>query len=209
MNFEDVQKLWRSQEAHPPFSVDEYVLRYVVDQRRKELSRFFLRELVVVYGSALFMLGFTSFLFLVLYFDDDPRTVLDFLPVLGAAATFLIWAIGFQVTHARRKRLEPSFTCSLREAIERDLQRIDYEISRRTPFKHVLMMTGLPLVSAFLTVVASLQVNNMAPPAWLVPYLILMGVGGFALQIRSVKRVLARRLYPRRQELQALRDKLN
>ena len=209
MNFDEVQALWRSQDARPPYSFDEYILRYIVDQRRKELSRLFFREMVGVYGATLLALLGASLLPIAMYFSETFRTALDIVLVIGSVAPLLICAVAIHVVHARRKRLEPSFTSPLREAIERDLQRIDYEISRRTAFRHMLTMQGLPLISGVVIAIACIRINSMTLPIWFGPYLTLVVVGCLAWGVRSNNRRLERDLYPRRQELQALREKLN
>lgn len=211
MNFEDVQTLWRTQDTRPAFSLDEYVLRYIVEQRRKELSRFFFWEVVQVYGALLLTLLVSSMFPAAMYFRADLRTVGDFALAIGSVVPIVVWAISLHVAYVRRQRLEPSFTSSLREAIERDLQRIDYEISRRMSVNYALIASGLPALGAVLIVVASLRLNgNLASQGpWFAPFCVLMVAGCFSLSAWFNKRTLERKFYPRRRELQELREKLN
>lgn len=211
MNFEDVQTLWRTQDARPPFSLDEYVLRYIVEQRRKELSRFFVRELVQTYGAFILTLFACSMFPVSMYFAARLRTAWDFVLAIGSVLPIFVWAIARHVAYVRRRQLEPSFTSPLREAIERDLQRIDHEISWRTSFKYSLIANGLPAIGGVLIAVAGLRLNGnlVTQGLWFAPLWFLMVAGCFSLGAYFNKRTLERKFYPRRRELQELRDKLN
>jgi peptidoglycan/LPS O-acetylase OafA/YrhL len=209
VNFDDVQELWRSQDARPSYSLDEYLLRSVVGQRHKSLTRlFFWKELVPAYSATLFMLAMAAFLFLIMYFDDDPRTGLDFVLPFAGAGTILIWLAIVQVDQERRKRLEPRFTAPMREGLERDIERVDHEISvTRRPLR-VMLVYGLLGVSTVFVGWASWQVNNEPPEVWFIVVTAILPIFAALDGLRVNRRLVQRELYPRKRELEFLRDKL-
>lgn len=209
MNFDDVQDLWRSQDTRPAYSLDEYLLRSVIGQRRRALTRlFFWWEVIPAYSATLVMLAGAAFLFAIMYFDDDPRTILDFMLPLAAAGLSLTWFAIIQVSHVRRKRLEPRFTAPLRAGLERDLARVDYEISVRERPLRTLLLYGLLGGSAVFLSWASVQVNNDPPEGWFIAVATIMPSLAALNGLRRNKRLLKRELYPRKRELEFLRDKL-
>ena len=161
MKLDDVLESWRSQDEAPLYSVNGERLQQTLRQDLAAVRRGLRIEAWAIYGISALMFAGLAFIFVMMVFDDDPRTWWDFVIVILGAAAALLWA-GYlylnRKVHARRER---RFGASLRDDIERQLALLDYQLSRVWRLSSALL-TALPLFFGTLALWLAIgRMNNL------------------------------------------------
>lgn len=208
MEFEDMKVIWDSQEQEPLYAVNEDGLQAVLRKKAEEFKRLVFWQEAQTYGSSLFVVIMIS-IALVAYFTGVLERLRGVqLQTWHAAALFVgvaCWAqFGLNVYVARRKQKERErrYSETLRDEIDRDLERVDFEIASR---KHLARGFVPPYVGAFLFNWVIFRATGVE---WVMIPLVVVMVGAFVFELNSQRRLVHNKLIPRKEELEALRSKL-
>ena len=209
MKLDDVLESWRSQDEAPLYSVNGERLQQALRQDLAAVRRGLRIEAWAIYGISALMFAGLAFIFVMMVFDDDPRTWWDFVIVILGAAAALLWA-GYlylnRKVHARRER---RFGASLRDDIERQLALLDYQLSRVWRLSSALL-TALPLFFGTLALWLAIGRMNNLPidvghAIWTFLPLAVFLVYGF----RIARGMAERETLPRKRRLEALLKELD
>jgi len=123
-------------------------------QEEAKWRRYLRLENWITYGMSAVLLCGLPFIFLLMVYDDDRRTVLDFMIVLLGIAAALLWAVSLYLSRRMQAPRERRFNSSLRDEIARHLALVDYMMARIWRLASVLLTT-LPLFFGVLTLWSS------------------------------------------------------
>ena len=211
MSLDELMTVWQSQDTAPLYSVREALLLQALWQEEAKVQSQRRMEGLVIYVFTPLTIAGLAFLFLIMVYDDDPRTIWDFvIPIVGAAA-FLLWAcLLFQSRRAQVLR-ERRFGASLRDQVGRHLAQLDYQATRAVRLAKVLRDNLAPSVAGIAVMLAGWRINNEPFSTqwhWIVGGILFTGVitvGTVWLQRRRVKQ----ELLPRKHRLEALLKELD
>lgn len=184
MEFEEMRKIWDSQNQEPLFAIDEAALYRRIQAKGRKASRIAnMNEigLIIIFIA-------TSITLLIIERES-------FYSYLSAALTFLI-AIYVWVGRVRRKKAEQQFDRTMLGELDQAIFNVENEITRaRTFFWWMLLPAGLP------TLLNMIQAG-VAPWKWVIVPV------AFVLAFGVVRWELRRRFLPRKRELEGLRGVL-
>jgi hypothetical protein len=209
MNLDDVLASWQAQDEAPLYRVNGELLQQSLRQELAVMQRGLVTEARVTYGMSALMFAGMATLFLIMLYDNDPRTWWDFVIAILGAATFALWGahlyIGRRMLALRQRR----FGASVRDDIARQITLLNYQIGR-TWRPGGIVLSALPLsVGTIALILAAWRVNN-EPFSWWV-----QGGGVLFVVASSVwghwvgRRKAERELLPRKRRLEALRQELD
>ena len=211
MSLDELMKAWQTQDTAPLYSVREVLLQQALRQEEAKVRTQRRVEGWVLYGfSPLFIAGM-AFLFLIMVYDDDPRTSWDFALPVVAAAFWLLWMYILHVGRRAQAQRERRFGASLRDQVGRHLAQLDYEATRAVRLANVLRASVPPFVSGIALILAGWRINNepfRTQWHWIVGGILFTGVVqlvAFGLQRRRAER----ELLPRKHRLEALLQELD
>jgi hypothetical protein len=209
MKLDDVLESWRSQDEAPLYRVNSERLQQALRQELAATQRRMRVEARVTYGMSVLMLAGLAFLFLMMAYDDDPRTTWDFaIAILGAAA-FVLWAGALYVSRKTLALRQRRFGASLRDNIERHLVLLDYQLSRIWRLSSVLL-TALPLFFGTLALWLAIgRVNNLPVDVWQALWGFFPMAAILVYGFRIARRVAERETLPRKRRLEALLEELD
>ncbi|HEY7642351.1 MAG TPA: hypothetical protein VH814_21640 [Steroidobacteraceae bacterium] len=135
---------WRTQDRVPLYGVNRDLLRLGVPREQTDLQRALGREVWGVYwaalGTSIAWLGVVfGLLFAGVSWGDIVPSVWDYVAVGIAIVTMLLSAGAYRVSRKRQALYERSFGSSLREELQRNLSRVDYQLSRYGAVARLLM----------------------------------------------------------------------
>lgn len=206
MSLDDLMEAWQSQNAAPLYGVDRTLLQVALRQEERKVHTQRRVEGWVIYLFTPLTIGGLAFLFLIMVYDDDPRTDWDFaLPIVGAAA-FLLWACFMVLSRRRQARRERHFGASLRDQAARHLVQLDYQATRVFRLDNVLKDQIPPFIAGVMLVLAGWRVNNepfRTQWHWIVGGILFMAViSGVTVWLQ--RRRARQELLPRKRRLEAL-----
>ena len=204
MNFEDMKIIWDSQTHQPLYSVDESGLHWVLRKKSSELRRKMFSQELQSYGSTLFVSGVMS-IFLILHFSGlvHLRSRWDVAALIAGACCWLYFGASVYLERKRQREREREFRSSLRDELDRDIERVDFEIRAR---KNIVLWYIPPHIGGNLLVWVVFRTTS-TPDWWIIPFIAVMMVG-LVIESRYQYELVGKELLPRKQELIALREKL-
>jgi len=208
MNLDEMLETWRAQEEAPLYGVNRDLLQLVLQHEQADLRRKLRWEQWAIYGISPLLFAGMAFFFALIYYDDDPRTVWDYMAAgLGAGAA-LLWAGALWVSRKRQALRERRFGDSLQEEIRRNLSLVDYQLSRTGRWGASLLIQAPGMLIGTLIYWLGIQVNNQ-PFGWLEAGLISVIVVASASEASRSSRKVKQELLPRRRRLSELLEVLN
>jgi len=94
MTLDEMIETWRAQDEAPLYGVNRDLLQLVLRQEQAEMRRTLRLEQWTVYGFSAGLLAGLAVLFALIYHDDDPRTVWDYVAAgIGTASAGNMWRI--------------------------------------------------------------------------------------------------------------------
>lgn len=171
MNFDQMIETWRAQDKVPLYGVNRDLLRLGVPRERMALQRGLGREVWGVYwaglGTSVAWLGVVfGMLFAGVSWGDIAPSVWDSVAVGIAIGTILLSFGAYRVSRERQGRYELGFGNSLQEELQRNLSRVDYQLSPTGRLLRWLMYAPLS-VAAILTCWVFMFRLTGKPLAWL------------------------------------------
>ena len=208
MTLDEIMETWRAQEEAPLYGVNRDLLQLVLRHEQADLRRSLWKEQWMVYIISSGLLVGVAVLFALIYHDDDPRTVWDYVAAAIAAGAILSWAGMLWVSRKRQARRERGFGNSLQEEIRRNLSLIDYQLSWAGR-RHAALLAAAPITLAgVLLYWLIIQINNN-PFGWYDVWMIVFIVATSAWSVTVSSRETERDLLPRKRRLSELLDLLN
>lgn len=208
MEFEDMKIVWDSQNEEPLYAVNEDGLQAMLRKKAQAFKRLVFWQEAQTYGSSIFVVIVIS-IALIGYFTGmlDKLKGVD-MQVWDAAALFVgvgCWMqFGLNVYIGRRKQKESEsrFSETLRDEIDRDLERVDFEIATR---KNLVRGFVPPYAGSFLFNWVIFRASGVE---WVTIPLVGVMVCAFLFELNSQRRLVRNKLIPRKEELESLREKL-
>jgi O-antigen/teichoic acid export membrane protein len=202
---------WQSQDTAPLYGVDQGLLRQALSQEEAKVQTQRRVEGWVIYAFTPLTVGGLALLFLIMVYDDDPRTDWDFaLPIVGAAA-FLLWACFMVMSRRAQARRERQFGASLRGQAARHLAQLDYQVTRVFRLDNVLRDGIPPFIAGLMIILAGWRVNNEPFSTqwhWILGGVVFMAVIS-VVTVWLQRRRVRQELLPRKHRLEALLKELD
>jgi hypothetical protein len=209
MKLDDVLESWRSQNETPLHSVNSERLQQGLRQEQAAMQKGLRIEKWAIYGMSALMFAGLAFIFLIMVYDDDPRTWWDFVIVILGAAAALLWAGCLYLNRKMHARRERRFGASLRDDIERHLALLDYQLSRVWRLSSVLL-TALPLFFGTLALWLAIgRINNLPMDWWQATWSFLPMAAILVYGFWIARRTAERETLPRKRRLEALLEELD
>jgi hypothetical protein len=130
MQLDELREAWRSQDTTPLHSVNSRLLQESLIREQASTERALRIEARFIYGMSTMVFAGLAFILVLMLYDDDPRTTLDFVIVTLGAAAASLWAGHLYYTRKKKALRERRFGASLRDEIARHLALMAYEASR-------------------------------------------------------------------------------
>ena len=205
MNIDELTATWRTQDKTSLSSLNLELLQQVIqtDLRRKQR-----REQWEIYGTSAFLLGILLFFFAAIYFDNDPRTVWDYVAAIVATGAVLAWAGAFWMKRRLQKQREHDFGNSLQDEVKRNLSLVDDQLSRTGQW-HAVSLAAAPLALAgSLVYWLTVQINN-EPFGWFDAGIVVFVIVAAAQGAMQSSRKVTKDLLPYKRRLTELLAILN
>lgn len=211
MSLDDLMQAWQSQDAVPLYGVNETLLHVAVLQEQAKVRTQRRVEGWVLYGVTPLVIAGLAFLFLIMVYDDDPRTSWDFaLPIVGVAS-WLLWARFLYLGRRAQALRESRYGASLRDQIARHLTQLDHQATRVVRLANVLRDSLPPFVCGIAILLAAWRVNNepfRTQWHWIVGGILFSGVMS-VVTVWLQRRRVRRELLPRKHRLEELLKELD
>lgn len=191
MNFEELQRIWDTQDDRPMYAFDEAALHRVVKNRGRDISR-----VVVLFETMMVLLALTMAVAL----GSEP--VLEGHDYHQFIDTAIWLAVSGYLLHGRRlrRRADLGFEESFRGDLDRAIAQADFQVKRLRAFGWWFM---LPLLVG--TGVNAITLIGARPKPWWIWPLLAASLG---VTWWSMRHNLKRHVLPMKDELQQLREKL-
>ncbi|MFI5007187.1 MAG: hypothetical protein ACHQKZ_07085 [Solirubrobacterales bacterium] len=199
---------WRAQDEAPLYAVNRDLLQLVLQHELADMRRNLRLEHWTTYGVSAGLLGFLGFFFAAIYYDNDPRTVWDYVAASVGTLALLAGGGALYVSRKRQALRERGFGNSLQEEIRRNLSLVDYQLSRGGRWEEALLEAAPITLAGALLYWLIIQFNNN-PFGWYDAWFILVVVAGSAWSAISSSRITKQELLPRRRRLHELLEILN
>ncbi len=208
MEFEDMKVIWDSQNDEPLYAVNEDGLQAMLRKKAQAFKRLVFWQEAQTYGSSLFVVIIIS-MALIGYFTGVLESLQGVqLGTWDAVALFVgvtCWAqfgLNVYIGRSKQKERESQFSETLRDEIDRDIERVDFEIAAR---KHLVRGFVPPYAGAFLFNWVIFRASGVE---WMMIPMVVFMIGAFLFELSSQRRLVANKLIPRKEELETLRNKL-
>ena len=205
-----MQVIWNSQHDKPLYGVDEDGLHKILRNKSQRFRRLIYWQHLQTYGSSLFMIMAIAAILLANYSGllgkIGPSRALvgwEITALLVAMVCWLQFSLSVYLGHRQQKKREQDNSTSLRDDLDKEIERTTYQIRTRT---HILMGFIPPYFGTgiFITIVFGVTgVSN-----WILIPVIVMLIVAIIIESRSQRRLIEREMAPRLMELETLREKM-
>ena len=210
MQFEDIQVVWNSQHDQPLYGVDEAGLHRILRSKSQRFRRLIYWQHIQTYGSSLFMITVIAAILIANYFAvlgkvGSLRALAgwEILALLVAMVTWLHFSLAVFLGQKMQKTREQGNTKSLREDLDREINRTTYEIRTR---KNPIMGFMPPYFGTALFILVVFGVTGVS--RWILVPLISGMIIALLAESRSQRRLAEQEMTHRLRELEILREKL-
>lgn len=207
MDFDEMLEAWRAQDDKPLYGVNGDLLRLVLQNEQAAIWRKLRRDRWVAYIFGPAMTLFAAFWLWVVIIKHGP--LLQTIAAAIGAATFMLWAGAFWLSHRRQAKRERGFGNSLRDEIGRSLSLIEYQIAngRRDA---ALLWTAPVIIGSFLIYWLMFQINTSSGFSWWSHvWIVGASAGTIIFAAFSSDQDVKQKLEPRRDHLRHLLETLD
>jgi peptidoglycan/LPS O-acetylase OafA/YrhL len=208
MNLDEVLDAWRSQDQAPLYGVDEGRLQQALREEEAKRRRGLVIEARITYGFAALVFAGLALVFVLMIYDDDPRTWWDFVIVTLGVAAAVFAAANLYIGRTRLALRERQFGASLHHELGRHVALLDYELSR-TWRVSAITRTMLPFYLCTLALYLSIWRINNEPFKWGTDGFPLLAMSGAMWYGAWIARHAAQDVLPRKRRLEELLEKLD
>jgi len=210
MEFNDLQVIWNSQHDQPMYGVNEEGLHNTLRSKSKRFRRLIFWQYFQTFCSCTFMMMAIAGLLLlnasgVLGRIGSSRALLgwEITALAFALVCWLQFGLSHLVVHRHQKKQEKRYTTSLRDDLDKEINRTRYQIKTRS---HIMLGFIPPYVGTALWIIVVFGLFGIL--SWtLIPVVVVM-VAALIIESRSQRRFVEREIAPRLLELETLLEKL-
>ena len=205
MEFEDLQKIWDTQNDRPVFSMNDSRLAVGLYQQREHFRRRLFRwEFAPIYFLMPLLAAGAALLFLLFYLKttykmrltDPQMSVWDGVALaiaMGAAITVMV---SMYIKRRKHERTQNVFAPTLREELERGISQLDFELSLNSTPRVVTLIMLISIGAS--VIVWELGRLNGEPAPWMavaynVPLIFAAPWVGIAAKAKAVEELMQRR----------------
>lgn len=188
MEFEELQVIWDQQKERTMYAIDEEALQKHVERYGRDLGR-----MVETFEVSMIFFAICT---AILTVRDPVLRGIDY-HELSWGVMFVMVAVYLAVGRVRRRRRDAGFEPTLLGDVRKAIARVDYQIERHRSF--VWWFIAPAVVGSAI----SYAVNGANKPMW------VWGLLALSFPVAwGVVRLSSLPLFPKKRELEALRDKL-
>ena len=211
MEFEDLQVIWNSQHDEPLYGVNEEGLHNTLRNKSKQFRRvIFWQHLQTFCGCTIAITAIAGLLLLnafgVLGNIGSSRALYgwELAALLVALICWLQFGLSVYLGNRQQKNREKHDTTSLRDDLDKEINRTKYQINTRA---HIMLGFAPPYLGSSLWIIIVFGISGIS--YWAMLPIVLVMASALIIESRCQRRFVEREIVPRLRELETLREKLN
>jgi len=211
MEFDDIQVIWNSQQDQPLYGVNEEGLHNALRRQSKRFRRvIFWQHFQTFCGCTISITAIVG-LFLLNSFGvlgniGSSRALYgwEIATLLVALLCWLQFGLSVYLGNKQQKNLENHDATSLRDDLDKEINRTQYQINTRA---HIMLGFVPPYLGSSLWIIIVFGISGIS--YWAMLPIVLVMATALIIESRCQQRFVDREIVPRLRELETLRDKLN
>jgi hypothetical protein len=210
MEFEDLQVIWNSQHDEPLYGVNEEGLHNTLRNKSKQFRRvIFWQHLQTFCGCTIAITAIAGLLLLnafgVLGNIGSSRALYgwELAALLVALICWLQFGLSVYLGNRQQKNREKHDTTSLRDDLDKEINRTKYQINTRA---HIMLGFAPPYLGSSLWIIIVFGISGIS--YWAMLPVVLVMATALIIESRCQQRFVEREIVPRLRELETLREKL-
>ncbi len=211
MEFEDIQIIWNSQHDQPLYGVNEEGLHNALRNKSKRFRRVIFWQHFQTFCSCTVAITAIAGLFLlnesgVLGNIGSSRALYgwEIAALLVALLCWLQFGLSVYLGNKQQKNRENQDTTSLRDDLDKEINRTKYQINTRA---YIMLGFVPPYLGSSLLVIIVFGISGIS--YWAMLPVVLVMATALIIESRCQRRFVEREIVPRLRELETLREKLN
>ena len=211
MEFEDIQIIWNSQHDQPLYGVNEEGLHNALRNKSKRFRRvIFWQHFQTFCGCTISITAIVGLFLLnscgVLGNIGSSRALYgwEIATLLVALLCWLQFGLSVYLGNKQQKNLEKHDATSLRDDLDKEINRTQYQINTRA---HIMLGFVPPYLGSSLWIIIVFGISGIS--YWAMLPVVLVMATALIIESRCQQRFVEREIVPRLRELETLRDKLN
>lgn len=211
MEFEDIQIIWNSQHDQPLYGVNEEGLHNALRNKSKRFRRvIFWQHFQTFCGCTISITAIVGLFLLnscgVLGNIGSSRALYgwEIALLLVALLCWLQFGLSVYLGNKQQKNLEKHDATSLRDDLDKEINRTQYQINTRA---HIMLGFVPPYLGSSLWIIIVFGISGIS--YWAMLPVVLVMATALIIESRCQQRFVEREIVPRLRELETLRDKLN
>ena len=211
MEFEDIQIIWNSQHDQPLYGVNEEGLHNALRNKSKRFRRvIFWQHFQTFCGCTISITAIVGLFLLnscgVLGNIGSSRALYgwEIATLLVALLCWLQFGLSVYLGNKQQKNLEKHDATSLRDDLDKEINRTQYQINTRA---HIVLGFVPPYLGSSLWIIIVFGISGIS--YWAMLPVVLVMATALIIESRCQQRFVEREIVPRLRELETLRDKLN
>ncbi len=211
MEFEDIQIIWNSQHNQPLYGVNEEGLHNALRNKSKRFRRvIFWQHFQTFCGCTISITAIVGLFLLnscgVLGNIGSSRALYgwEIATLLVALLCWLQFGLSVYLGNKQQKNLEKHDATSLRDDLDKEINRTQYQINTRA---HIMLGFVPPYLGSSLWIIIVFGISGIS--YWAMLPIVLVMATALIIESRCQQRFVEREIVPRLRELETLREKLN
>ena len=211
MEFEDIQIIWNSQHDQPLYGVNEEGLHNALRNKSKRFRRvIFWQHFQTFCGCTISITAIVGLFLLnscgVLGNIGSSRALYgwEIATLLVALLCWLQFGLSVYLGNKQQKNLEKHDATSLRDDLDKEINRTQYQINTRA---HIMLGFVPPYLGSSLWIIIVFGISGIS--YWAMLPIVLVMATALIIESRCQQRFVEREIVPRLRELETLREKLN
>ena len=211
MEFEDIQIIWNSQHDQPLYGVNEEGLHNALRNKSKRFRRvIFWQHFQTFCGCTISITAIVGLFLLnscgVLGNIGSSRALYgwEIATLLVALLCWLQFGLSVYLGNKQQKNLENHDATSLRDDLDKEINRTQYQINTRA---HIMLGFVPPYLGSSLWIIIVFGISGIS--YWAMLPVVLVMATALIIESRCQQRFVEREIVPRLRELETLREKLN
>lgn len=210
MEFEDLQVIWNSQHDEPLYGVNEEGLHNTLRNKSKQFRRVIFWQHFQTFCSCTIAITAITGLFLLNTFGvlghiGSSRALhgWEIVALLVALLCWLHFGLSVYLGNRQQKKLEKYQTTSLRDDLDKEIDRTKYQINTRA---QIMLGFVPPYIGSTLFIIIVFGISGIL--YWAIVPVVVVMFTAFIVESRSQRRFVKQEITPRLRELETLREKL-
>ena len=210
MEFEDIQIIWNSQHDQPLYGVNEEGLHNALRNKSKRFRRvIFWQHFQTFCGCTISITAIVGLFLLnscgVLGNIGSSRALYgwEIATLLVALLCWLQFGLSVYLGNKQQKNLENHDATSLRDDLDKEINRTQYQINTRA---HIMLGFVPPYLGSSLWIIIVFGISGIS--YWAMLPIVLVMASALIIESRCQRRFVEREIVPRLRELETLREKL-